>query len=65
MKGIKLYVRYQGHEYPIDMIDFVNERIAFRYIDDEIQQKGAHVDMKKYDVLLKVSQNKQTEDYKE
>lgn len=49
---IKMSIKYNGATYPVDMIDYVNKRIAFRYLDENMQLQGAHVDWNKYEVVL-------------
>ena len=53
MKKLQFKIKHKGNEYPIDAIDFVNERIAFRLIDEDMKTIPAHVDMNKHDILIK------------
>lgn len=49
---LQFKIKYNGAVYPVDMFDFVNKRVAFRYLDADMQMKGAHVDWDKYEVLI-------------
>ena len=49
---LQFKIKYKDKVYPVDMFDFVNKRVAFRYLDENMKMKGAHVDWDKYEILI-------------
>ena len=50
--NIQFKIKYNGGIYPVDMFDFVNQRVAFRHLDENMKMNGAHVDWNKYEILM-------------
>jgi len=44
---------YKEKIYKVEMIDFVNERVGFTIVNDEMKPEGVHVALSKVDLILK------------
>jgi len=49
----ELKAKYEGKIYKVEIIDFVNERVGFTVVNDEMKPEGVHVSLSKVDLILK------------